>query len=349
MEQKKALIAMSGGVDSSVAAFLTQQAGFDCVGGTMQLLCGPSGDAEDARAVATRLGMDFHIFDMTGRFRREVMDKFVRCYEEGLTPNPCVDCNRRLKFGALLEAALELGCDYVVTGHYCRIEKNDATDRYQLYKAADPAKDQSYFLYSLTQHQLSHTRFPLGGLNKEDARKIAEEQGFINARKRDSQDSCVIPDGDYLEFIRHYTGKEYPCGDFLDAGGKVVGRHNGAIGYTRGQRKGLGLAMGQPVYVLGKDMAANPVTVGSNEALFSRELIADDWNFFPFEQLTAPLRCFAKARSRMVEQPATVYPLEDGRAKVVFDEPQRALTTGQAVVLYDGDAVLGGGTIIEIE
>ena len=349
MEQKKALIAMSGGVDSSVAAFLTQQAGFDCVGGTMQLLCGPSGDAEDARAVATRLGMDFHIFDMTGQFRREVMDKFVHCYETGLTPNPCVDCNRRLKFGALLEAALELGCDYVVTGHYCRIEKNDATDRYQLYKAADPAKDQSYFLYSLTQHQLSHTRFPLGGLNKEDARKIAEEQGFINARKRDSQDICFIPDGDYLEFIRHYTGKEYPCGDFLDAGGKVVGRHNGAIGYTRGQRKGLGLAMGQPVYVLGKDMAANTVTVGSNEALFSRELIADDWNFFPFEQLTAPLRCFAKARSRMVEQPATVYPLEDGRAKVVFDEPQRALTTGQAMVLYDGDAVLGGGTIIEIE
>ena len=349
MEQKKALIAMSGGVDSSVAAFLTQQAGFDCVGGTMQLLCGPSGDAEDARAVATRLGMDFHIFDMTGQFRREVMDKFVHCYETGLTPNPCVDCNRRLKFGALLEAALELGCDYVVTGHYCRIEKNDTTGRYQLYKAADPAKDQSYFLYSLTQHQLAHTRFPLGGLNKEDARKIAEEQGFINARKRDSQDICFIPDGDYLEFIRHYTGKEYPCGDFLDAGGKVVGRHNGAIGYTRGQRKGLGLAMGQPVYVLGKDMAANTVTVGSNEALFSRELIADDWNFFPFEQLTAPLRCFAKARSRMVEQPATVYPLEDGRAKVVFDEPQRALTTGQAVVLYDGDAVLGGGTIIEIE
>ena len=349
MEQKKALIAMSGGVDSSVAAFLTQQAGFDCVGGTMQLLCGPSGDAEDARAVATRLGMDFHIFDMTGQFRREVMDKFVHCYETGLTTNPCVDCNRRLKFGALLEAALELGCDYVVTGHYCRIEKNDATDRYQLYKAADPAKDQSYFLYSLTQHQLAHTRFPLGGLNKEDARKIAEEQGFINARKRDSQDICFIPDGDYLEFIRHYTGKEYPCGDFLDAGGKVVGRHNGAIGYTRGQRKGLGLAMGQPVYVLGKDMAANTVTVDSNEALFSRELIADDWNFFPFEQLTAPLRCFAKARSRMVEQPATVYPLEDGRAKVVFDEPQRALTTGQAMVLYDGDAVLGGGTIIEIE
>ena len=348
MKQKKALIAMSGGVDSSVAAFLTQQAGFDCVGGTMRLLCAQSDDAEDARAVAARLGMEFHIFEMQDTFHREVMDKFVHCYEVGLTPNPCVDCNRRLKFGALLEAALDLGCEFVVTGHYCRIEKDPNSGRYQLYKAADPAKDQSYFLYSLTQHQLAHTRFPLGGMTKEEARKIAEEQGFVNARKRDSQDICFIPDGDYLEFIKEFTGQDFPAGDFLDESGKVVGRHNGAIGYTRGQRKGLGLAMGQPVYVLDKDMAANTVTVGSNEALFSTELIADDWNFMPFEALTAPLRCWAKARSRMTEQPATVYPLEGGRAKVVFDEPQRALTTGQAVVLYDGDAVLGGGTIIEV-
>ena len=212
----------------------------------------------------------------------------------------------------------------------------------------DTAKDQSYFLYALTQHQLAHIRFPLGGLSKEEARQIAQEQGFINARKKDSQDICFIPEGDYLDFIRSYTGKEYPAGDFLDADGKVVGRHNGAIGYTRGQRKGLGLAMGQPVYVLRKDMENNTVTVGSNEALFSRELIAEGWNFFPFDTLTSPLRCFAKARSRMAEQPATVYPMEDGRAKVVFDEPQRALTTGQAVVLYEGDAVIGGGTIIEV-
>ena len=348
MEQKKALIAMSGGVDSSVAAFLTQQAGFNCVGGTMKLLCDGSGDAGDAQAVAARLGMDFHLFDMTGQFRQAVMEKFVRCYEAGLTPNPCVDCNRRLKFGALLDAALELGCDYVVTGHYCRIEKNEATGRYGLYKAKDAAKDQSYFLYALTQQQLQHTRFPLGQLRKEEARAIAEEQGFLNARKRDSQDICFIPDGDYLEFIRRYTGKEYPAGDFLDENGKVVGRHHGAIGYTRGQRRGLGLAMGQPVYVCGKDMAKNTVTVGSNEALFSTTLIAEDWNFFPFDTLTTPLRCLAKARSRMTEQPATVYPMEDGRARVVFDEPQRALTTGQAIVLYEGDAVLGGGTITEV-
>ena len=347
MENKKALVAMSGGVDSSVAAFLCQQAGLHCLGGTMKLLCQVSGDAEDARAVVSRLGMDFHIFDMTGRFQQDVMDKFVRCYEAGLTPNPCVDCNKQLKFGALLDAALELGCDYVVTGHYCRIKRNDA-GRWILYKASDSSKDQSYFLYGLTQHQLSHTLFPLGALSKEDARKIAEEQGFINARKKDSQDICFIPDGDYLHFIREYTGKDFLGGNFLDAEGKVVGRHNGAIGYTRGQRKGLGLAMGQPVYVLSKDMEQNTVTVGSNEALFSRELIAEDWNFFPFDHLTTPLRCFAKARSRMAEQPATAYPMEDGRVKVVFDEPQRALTTGQAVVLYDGDAVIGGGTIVEI-
>lgn len=348
MEGKKALIAMSGGVDSSVAAYLTQQEGLSCIGGTMKLLCKESGDAEDARAVATRLGMDFHVLDMTGQFRRDVMDKFVHCYEAGLTPNPCVDCNRKLKFGALLDAALELGCDYVVTGHYCCIEKDEATGRWGLYKAVDAAKDQSYFLYSLNQHQLAHTRFPLGRLSKEEVRNIAQEQGFLNARKKDSQDICFIPEGDYLEFIRRYTGKDYPAGDFLDASGKVVGRHNGAIGYTRGQRKGLGLAMGQPVYVLGKDMENNTVTVGSNEALFSRELIVKDWSFFPFDTLTSPLRCYAKARSRMAEQPATVYPMEDGRAKVVFDEPQRALTTGQAVVLYEGDAVLGGGTITEI-
>ncbi len=345
---KKALIAMSGGVDSSVAAFLTQQAGFHCVGGTMRLLCRDSGDAEDARAVANRLGMELHVFEMTEAFRALVMDPFVRCYESGLTPNPCVECNRHLKFGALLEKAQALGCDCVVTGHYACIRQDPATGRYGLYKAADPAKDQSYFLYSLTQPQLAHIRFPLGPLTKEEAREIARQQGFLNARKRDSQDICFIPDGDYLEFIRAYTGRDYPDGDFLDAAGKVVGRHHGAIGYTRGQRKGLGLAMGQPVYVLHKDMEKNTVTVGSNEALFSRALIADRWNFIPFDSLTEPLRCMAKARSRMAEQPATVYPLENGRAKVVFDQPQRALTTGQAIVLYDGDAVLGGGTMIEV-
>lgn len=341
-----AMIAMSGGVDSSVAAWLTQQAGFSCVGATMRLLETESGDTSDARAVAQRLGMDFHELNMTQQFRQAVMEDFVRCYEAGLTPNPCVVCNRKLKFGALLEAALELGCDYIVTGHYARIAEENG--RFLLKKAADTAKDQSYFLYALTQEQMRHIRFPLGELTKEEARKIAEEQGFLNARKKDSQDICFIPDGDYFAFLKRFTGKDYAAGNFMDTCGNVVGRHCGAVAYTRGQRKGLGLAMGHPVYVLGKDMAKNTVTVGKNEELFSTSLLADDWNFFPFDTLTAPLRCQAKARSRMTEQPATVYPEENGICRVVFDEPQRALTTGQAVVLYDGDTVLGGGTITSI-
>ena len=346
MSSSKALIAMSGGVDSSVAAWMTQQEGFVCVGATMQLLPDSPGDTRDAQAVAQRLDMPFHVLDCRDAFRQNVMEDFVRCYEAGLTPNPCVVCNRYLKFGLLLDAALQLECEYVVTGHYARICQENG--RYLLKKAADPAKDQSYFLYSLTQYQLSHTRFPLGELTKEEARRIAETQCFINARKKDSQDICFIPDGDYVTFLQRFTGKHYAPGDFLDDTGKVVGRHCGAVAYTRGQRKGLGLAMGQPVYVTGKDMQRNTVTIGSNEALFSTTLVADDWNFFPFDRPNSPLRCKAKARSRMAEQPATVYPMENGSCRVVFEEPQRALTTGQAVVLYDGDIVIGGGTIREV-
>ena len=344
---------MSGGVDSSVAAYLTMAEGLDCIGATM-LLCDQdlvgqahfTNPADDARAVAQRLGMEFHLLDRTAAFREHVVDYFVEAYEQGNTPNPCIRCNQRIKFGQLLEAALALGCHWVVTGHYARIRQDANTGRWLLYKAADEAKDQSYFLASLDQHQLSHSRFPLGEMVKEQARQIAEEQGFINARKRDSQDICFIPNGDYLEFIRRYTGKEYPCGDFLDMRGKIVGKHSGAIGYTLGQRKGLGLAMGAPVYVCGKDMCANTVTVGPNEALFSDTLTANNWNWIPFPQLTEPMRVTAKARSRHTGAPATVYPEENGSARVVFDQPQRAITPGQAVVLYDGDMVVGSGTIL---
>jgi tRNA-specific 2-thiouridylase len=342
----KAFIAMSGGVDSSVAAYLAMQEGFSCIGVTMRLLPQKGDDISDAQAVAQRLGMPFQALDFTEEFQKEVMEDFNRCYEAGLTPNPCVVCNRRMKFGALLNAALQMGCDYVITGHYAQITEVDG--RYLLKKAADTAKDQSYFLYSLTQHQLSHVRFPLGGLTKEQARQIAEEQGFLNARKRDSQDICFIPDGDYFAFLKEFTGKDYPAGNFLDQDGNVVGKHQGAVAYTRGQRKGLGLAMGRPVYVTSKDMERNTVTVGDNEMLFSTSLLANDWVFGPFDRLEAPLRCMAKARSRMAEQPATVYPEANGVCRIVFDEPQRALTTGQAVVLYDGDIVIGGGTITEI-
>ena len=350
MEQKKALIAMSGGVDSSVAAYLAGQAGYACVGATMRLYENPNcltNHVQDARQVAQRLGIPFYLLDFQEEFRCRVMDAFVKDYENGLTPNPCVVCNRRLKFGSLLERALEMGCDYVVTGHYARILQNPENGRWMLQKAVDESKDQSYFLYGLTQEQLSHILFPLGELTKADAREIAETQGFLNAKKKDSQDICFVPDGDYLAFMRNHTGKTYPAGDFLDQTGKVVGKHRGAVGYTLGQRKGLGLAMGEPVYVCGKDMQNNTVTVGPNEALMSCELRANDWFWQAIEEPKAPVRVMAKARSRMTEQPATLYPEENGFARVEFDQPQRAITPGQAVVLYDGDLVVGGGTITE--
>lgn len=337
----KALIGMSGGVDSSVAAYLTMQAGFDCIGATMKLW---SDVSKDARSVALRLGIPFYSFDLSGEFEEKVICPFIADYEAGLTPNPCIICNRHLKFGAFLDKALELGCEKIVTGHYARIFFENG--RWQLRKAADESKDQTYFLYRMTQNQLAHTLFPLGDLSKADARRIAEEQGFITAQKRDSQDICFIPDGDYLAFMERHTGKEYAPGNYLDLSGNIVGRHKGAVGYTLGQRKGLGLAMGAPVYVCAKDMTANTVTVGPNEALFQKTLRATDWNWIAIEELTEPVRVLAKARSRQAEQPAWVYPEENGLARVEFDEPQRAITPGQAVVLYDGEIVIGGGTII---
>ena len=344
----QAMIAMSGGVDSSVAAYLTQQAGFSCCGATMQLHSDGSQDIEDARKIADRLHMPFHVFDLRKDFQQHVIEDFIRCYEAGLTPNPCVTCNRHLKFHRFLEKARELGCDSIVTGHYARIRKDSGSGRRLLYKAVDESKDQSYFLGLLTQEQLQHAQFPLGEFTKEYARKIAEAQGFINARKRDSQDICFVPDGDFYGFIQRYTGKTYPEGDFLDLMGNTVGRHKGAVAYTLGQRKGLGIALGEPAYVCSKDMAANTVTVGPNDALYHKELLAVNWSWFPFATLTEPMQVKAKARSRMIEQPAWVYPLEDGTVRVAFDEPQRAITPGQAVVLYDGDLVVGGGIITTV-
>ena len=351
---KKALIAMSGGVDSSVAAYLTQAQGVSCIGAIARL-CDQSilGDAFseqsilDARAVAGRLGMDFYVIDGVDAFKGHVIRHFITCYEQGLTPNPCIQCNRRIKFSFLLDKALELGCDCIVTGHYAQIKQDPATGRYLLYKAADQAKDQSYFLAGLDQYQLSHIQFPLGGYTKTEIREIAEKQGFLTARKKDSQDICFVPDGDFMGFICRYTGNSYPEGNFLDLQGKAVGKHNGAIRYTLGQRKGLGLAMGEPVYVCSKDMACNTVTVGPEEALYTQTLVAEDWNWFPFPALTEPMQVMAKARSRHIPQPATVYPMDNGQAKVVFDTPQRAVTPGQTVVLYQGDMVVGGGTITE--
>ena len=357
----KALIGMSGGVDSSVAALLMQQQGYDCIGATMRLYAGQVeaangtktccslDDVEDARSVARRMGIPHYVFNFTDDFYKEVIDKFVDTYYRGGTPNPCIDCNRFLKFGKLLQRARELGCNCVVSGHYARVERDEATGRYLLKRAADSAKDQTYFLACLTQEQLAQVQFPLGGLTKEEVRRIAEENGFVTARKHDSQDICFVPGGDYTAFLEEYTGKKLEPGDYLNLRGCPVGRHRGAVCYTIGQRKGLGLAMGEPVYVCGKDMDANTVTVGPNEALFSPALVADNWMWYPFEALTAPLRVEAKIRHSQYSRPATVYPMENGQARVVFDTPQRAISPGQAVVLYDGDIVVGGGTILRAE
>ena len=352
MDIKKAMIAMSGGVDSSVAAYLMQQAGWDCIGATMRLcdrlVTSESSAAEDARAVADRLHLPFYVFDHTALFEKMVVESFIHCYENGGTPNPCVACNRHLKFDALLQEALALGCSHIVTGHYAKVEQAPTSGRYLLKKAADKAKDQSYFLACLSQEQLRHVCFPLGDLTKAQIREIAEAQGFVTAKKRDSQDICFIPDGDYRAFMERYTGKTYPSGDYLDLNGNKVGQHRGAVGYTIGQRKGLGLALGAPVYVCSKDIKRNTVTVGPDEALYKAALRADNWNWFPFPELTSPIRVLARVRYRHTEQPATVYPEEKGFARVEFDEPQRAITAGQSVVLYEGDTVIGGGRITEV-
>ena len=355
---EKALIGMSGGVDSSVAAFLTQQAGYACIGATMRLFsndvlgedqqstCCSLDDVEDAKSVARRMGMPHYTFNFQDAFRETVMDKFVRCYERGDTPSPCIDCNRYLKFGTLLHRAQELGCQYVVTGHYARIRRDPDTGRCLLYKAADKAKDQTYFLYCLTQDMLEHTLFPLGELTKPQVRAIAEEHGFVTARKHDSQDICFVPDGDYARVIELRTGQKAKPGPFVDREGHVLGEHAGIIHYTIGQRKGLGLGIEHPYYVCEKRPEDNTVVLGPNEALFTTELDAGDFNWIAYETPPAELHVKAKIRYRQQEQPATVTQNADGTVHISFDEPQRAIARGQAVVLYDGDTVVGGGTIL---
>ena len=356
---KRALIAMSGGVDSSVAAWLMQQEGYDCAGATMKLYrntdigeachksCCSQTDMDDAGDVAFRLGMPFEVLEYTSLFHERVIRNFVYAYEHGLTPNPCIDCNRYMKFDAMLDYALEQGFDCLVTGHYARVAYDETSGRWQLKKAVDTGKDQSYVLYMLTQKQLAHLRLPLGEKLKTETRQIAEEQGFINARKHDSQDICFVPDGDYAAFLERWSGKTYPEGDILDPDGHVLGRHRGAVRYTIGQRRGLAVAAGERVYVVAKDMENNTVTLGPDAALYSRALLAGDLNWISISSLNGPIRCRAKVRYRQPEQWATVFPEEEGRVRIVFDAPQRAITPGQAVVFYDGDTVIGGGTILQ--
>ncbi|MCL1883404.1 MAG: tRNA 2-thiouridine(34) synthase MnmA [Defluviitaleaceae bacterium] len=354
----KILMAMSGGVDSSVAAYLLKSDGHELIGAMMKFFsdenlvvkrpdraCCTLSDAEDARLVANSMGIPFYVMNFADAFSEEVLDKFVRVYEQGMTPNPCIDCNRYMKFRKFLNRAEELDCDYVATGHYARTEKTES-GRVLLKTGLDSDKDQSYVLYAMTQTQLTRTLFPLGELQKDEVRKIAEAQNFVNAEKKDSQDICFAPDGDYAGFIRKRTGVPLKKGDFINRSGKVVGKHKGIVAYTVGQRKGLGLTAPEPVYVIGINAEENTVTVGAAEQLFSKSLSAYDLNLIPFDKIDGTMRVLVKIRYAHTPQLATIRQTESDRIHVEFDNPQRAITPGQAVVFYDGDIVLGGGTIL---
>ena len=358
---KKVMLAMSGGVDSSCALLLLQRQGYEVIGATMHLYdnediglksktCCSLNDVEDAKAVAARFNVPHYVFNFKDRFKKDVIDNFNDQYLKGLTPNPCIDCNRYLKFDAFFERAKMLECDYIATGHYARIAFDDKSGRYLLKKAISGEggneKDQSYVLYNLTQEQLKHTIFPLGEMRKSEVRQAAEENGLVNHDKPDSQDICFVPDGDYAKFISEYTGITPQKGDVTGKNGNVLGQHSGLINYTIGQRKGLGIAFGKPMYVIDKDAEKNTVIVGESEELFRDSLIAADLNWIAFDSLSSPLSCKAKTRYKQIEQPCTVYPDTDGTVRVDFEQPQRAITKGQRIVFYDDDTVLGGGVIL---
>ena len=360
MSKGKVVVGMSGGVDSSVAAWLLKEQGYDVIGVTMQIwqdeenevqeenggCCGLSA-VDDARRVASSIGIPYYVMNFKQEFQKNVIDYFTKEYLNGRTPNPCIACNRYVKWEALLQRSLSIGADYIATGHYARIDKL-SNGRYAIRRSATLAKDQTYALYNLTQEQLEHTLMPVGNYSKDQIREMAEKIGLQVANKPDSQDICFVPDGDYAKFIEKYTGKKTPEGDFVDKEGNYIGRHKGIIHYTIGQRRGLGIPAASRLYVCEISPKTNTVVLGDNEDLFSSELEADNVNLISVDSLTEPKRVTAKIRYRHKEQPATAWQTPDGILHVKFDEPQRAITKGQAVVMYDGDEVVGGGVINKI-
>lgn len=354
--KKKVMLAMSGGLDSSVA-LLKLIENYDVIGVTLKLYenedigisnTNPSRSAKDildAKNVAEKFGVEHLTFNFTDYFKANVINNFVDAYLKGVTPNPCIECNKYVKFAQMLRSAEALNCDYLATGHYARVEYDLTQNRYLLKKAIDSTKDQSYVLYNLTQDQLSKILLPMGEIKKADARNLADTSKLINADKPDSQDICFIPDGDYVKFIEHYTSSKLKPGNFVDKYGNLLGTHKGITHYTIGQRKGLGISLGKPIYVTSINADENTVTLGDKEDLMRSTLIAKDINFISIDKLESPLRCKAKTRYKQIEQPCTITPNYDYTVTVTFDEPGRAFTPGQAVVFYDDDIVIGGGTI----
>ena len=349
---------MSGGVDSSVSAYLLKEQGHQCIGITMKLfsnediclswkkVCCSQRDIEDASNVCSTLEIPFYVNDFTNDFKSIVIERFIDIYRKGATPNPCIDCNRFIKFPKLLQRAKLFDADYVVTGHYARIVYENG--RYLLKKANDVSKDQSYVLYTLTQDQLSRLLFPLGELHKTEVRNIAKKLGLLNAEKEDSQDICFVPDGDYSSFIEKYTNQPNISGNFLDMKGNILGKHNGIIKYTIGQRRGLGIALNKPMYVFSKNINDNTVVLCEDEELFCNTLTATDFNWIAYDYLNKPIKIKAKIRYNQEEESAVAEQISDNDVRINFDKPQRAIAPGQAVVLYDNDIVVGGGTIAPI-
>ena len=356
---KRVMIGMSGGVDSSVAAYLLKEQWYEVIGVTMKLLqdneeydlieneggCCSLEAVEDARAVADKLGIPFYVFNFKEVFKEKVIDYFIDEYLQGRTPNPCIACNKHIKFDDLYRRAMALGCDYVATGHYAKIEKDEETGRYQLVKSVTDKKDQTYALYNLTQEQLEHTLLPIGNYEKEKVREMAKELGLEVHNKPDSQEICFVKDNDYANYVKRHANQDIKEGNFVDTKGNILGRHKGIVFYTIGQRKGLGIAFGKPMFVLDINPETNEVILGSNDDLFSNELIAKDVNLITVDEITEPIRVEAKIRYSARPAAATVYNNGKDSIRIVFDEPQRAITKGQSVVMYQGDKVVGGGII----